>query len=284
MKDEKTAKNAENKNTPESAQEQPKAEKVTSVSFIKDSLNQVAAVKKDFNETQLAFVKGVVNPDLKDTELFIFLEFSSRLQLNPLIGEIIPVVYNKNNPDRRVNYIITRNGKRVVATRTGELDGIKTEAIYIKDVEHFREDLPEEKRVYTQRERVEAWAGGELWGAECTVVRNGNEFKVTVPRSEYDTKANVWKSKPETMIKKVAESQALSAAFPEILGITYDEVENDSIDYKPLPQDADNDRVAEEAQLETIKSLGGEVEEGMTYNQAVVKIDELANSKKGNKK
>jgi hypothetical protein len=44
-------------------------------------------------------------------------------------------------------------------------------------------------------------------------------------RSEFDKKKNNWASMPETMIKKVAESQALRFAFPDIFAGTYHESE-----------------------------------------------------------
>jgi len=43
--------------------------------------------------------------------------------------------------------------------------------------------------------------------------------------SEYSTGRSVWKDKPATMIRKVAESQCLRACFQDLLGGSYDEAE-----------------------------------------------------------
>lgn len=184
--------------------------------YIVAKIEEVAALKKTYSPEQVKFVKNLINPDLTDNELFLFMNFAGSIQLNPMNGEIIPVVYSGKG-GRKVNTITTRNGKRVIATRTGELDSVLTTPIYIKEVKSPDGAI--------DVKRVKPWEGGKLWGAESTVVRKGREFNITVPMSEYNTGFNVWASKPETMIKKVAESQALTAAFPEILGGIYDESE-----------------------------------------------------------
>jgi hypothetical protein len=53
-------------------------------------------------------------------------------------------------------------------------------------------------------------------------------FTVEVSRSEYDTGKGNWQKMPETMIKKVAESQCLRRAF-DISGL-YDQSEYDPAD------------------------------------------------------
>lgn len=194
----------------------------TQNNFIVAKVKEVATLKKEYKPEQVTFIKNLVNPDLSDNELFMFMNFANNLQLNPFTGEIIAIAYGQGR-DRRVNTITTRNGKRVIATRTGELDNIITEPIYIKQAQLFQDGKKLEGQF--ENKRVKPWEGGTLWGAKSTVVRKGKEFTVTVPFKEYNTGKNVWINKPETMIKKVAESQALSLAFPEILGGVYDEVE-----------------------------------------------------------
>jgi len=201
--------------------------------FIVEKMHEVKTLSLSMDEAQKKFVKDLINPDLTDTELVMFLQFSNNLKLNPFTKEIIAVVYGSGEY-RKVNTIITRDGKRVVATRTGELEGIESEPIYIKETV-TKEMIPVEARVDSKPEsmwlerkeikKVQAWEGGRLWGATATVIRNDHNFSVTIPFSEYNSGKNVWATKPETMIKKVAESQALSKAFPEILGGVYDDSE-----------------------------------------------------------
>jgi phage recombination protein Bet len=230
---------------------------VPAAGFLREELNSISVIKKEYTEEQWKFVKSIVNKDLTDTELLVFVSFASKLQLNPLLREIIAVVYNKNDPAKRqVNYIVPRDGKRIVANRSGGLESVTKEAIYVKE-----------------GQKVEPWAGGTLWGAEATARRNGVDFRVVVPLSEYDTHDNVWKYKPETMIKKVAESQALTAAFPELLGGVYDDSEQTSIDAaEPKELTVPNaEDPATEKQLEALVEQGytpAELE-GTTRAQAV---------------
>ena len=192
--------------------------------FIIEKVKEVSLLKKQYDADQIKFVKNLINPDLTDNELFLFMNFASAIQLNPMNGEIIPIVYGKGTNDRKVNTITTRNGKRVIASRTGQLDSILTDPIYVRE-KSFSDSSSGKTVEGKEMVRCEPWEGGVLWGAESTVTRKGKEFTATVPFKEYNTGRNVWSNKPETMIKKVAESQALSMAFPEILGGIYDEVE-----------------------------------------------------------
>lgn len=196
------------------------------VSFIKEQISSAISLKGEYNAEQMKFVKNMVNPDLTDTELYLFLFYANQTKLNPFNKEIIAVVYGKSDPaNRRVSTIITRDGKRVVASRTGELENVVTEAIYVKET-------PEGLA------KCSFWEGGKLVGAISTVTRKGVSYRAEAPLAEYDSNKSVWASKKSTMIKKVAESQALSMAFPEILGGAYDEAE------MPAPSPANEERSA----------------------------------------
>lgn len=218
---------------------------LTETSFIKDKLTELSKMKKELgtNEKQVTFVRNMINPDLTDVELMVFLTFSNKLQLNPFLQEIIPIVYK--GKERRVSYIITRTGKRVVAGRTGQLQGITTETTYTAG-----------------GEQVPAYAeGARLFSAKATVVRNGINFTAEVLNSEYNTGYNVWKTKPDTMLRKVAESQALSSAFPEILGSTYDEAEAESMTngHNKVIEVPDDKEPATQEQRDTLKEMGIDV-------------------------
>lgn len=238
-------------------------ELIPQVKFLKEELNNIALVKKAYTDEQWKFVKSVVNKDLTDTELLVFISFASKLQLNPLLKEIIPIVYHKDDPTKRtVNYIVPRDGKRIVASRSGGIESVTKEAIYVR------------KDEAGNAHRVEPWEGGELWGATATVRRNGVDYTVTVPLSEYDTHDNVWKYKPETMIKKVAESQALSASCPELLGGVYDDSEFSSMTNGNGNKEItvpNGDEPATSAQLEALAEQGYEFNEGeiLTKSDAV---------------
>ena len=264
--------------------------KSNTVKNITDQMKELVEVKDSFKAEQVTFMKNLINSDLTDTELYMFLVVASKAGLNPFNREIIAVVYNKNTPsERKVNYIVTRDGKRSVASRRGGVTSVVTEAIYTKS---FRVSTGEKNEkgedIYTDTNgMVKPWEGGKLWGAKSMVVRNGVSYEAIVPLSEYDTNKNVWATKPETMIKKVAESQALSQAVPELLGL-YDETEMSAGSTQPaqeVPQLTDGADVLDkdDAMLVTLKVLGADVSRPWTKQEAMETIAKL-NAEKGSRK
>ena len=184
--------------------EKPTAEAQTAdtLSFIKSEMVKVKSLSLQLDEKQKPFIRGLVNKDLNDTELLMFLSFANKLQLNPFTKEVIAIVYYKNDPNKRsVSTVVTRDGKRTVAQRTGELDGISSEAIYTKEVETPIYEIDLEKgttkdkpfKVVKETKKVEFWQGGTLVGATAIVTRKGKQFSVTVPFKEYTTNANLLK-------------------------------------------------------------------------------------------
>ena len=106
------------------------------VKTITSQMKELVEVKESFKAEQLVFIKNLINSDLTDNELYMFLVIASKAGLNPFNREIIAVVYNKGTADRKVNYIVTRDGKRAVATRRGGMESVTTEAIYTKQVKN----------------------------------------------------------------------------------------------------------------------------------------------------
>lgn len=263
----------------------------SNLSFVREQSEQFSILKKEFTKEQLAFVKGLVNTDLTDTELYLFLALANKAKLNPFTKEIIAVVYGKDNPKyRKVNFIVTRDGKRNKAFETGEVDSVTSEAIYVKEVEAplLELKLEEEEagvkstgKIIKRTERVQAWEGGTLWGATATVTRKGKKYTVTVPLDEYDQKMNVWATKKSTMIKKVAESQAWSLSFPDVLGGLYDEAELPAIEAEVVNKDSGLPATPD--QIATIKSLGGEVADGLTQEAAKEEMKQLMRKRKTTK-
>lgn len=251
------------------------------VATITAQMKELVEVKDSFKEEQLKFIKGLVNPDLTNNELYMFLVIASKAGLNPFNKEIIAVVYNKDKPEeRRVNYIVTRDGKRAVAGRKGGLESVETKSIWVKDMTITVE---KDKQV-TETVEVQPWQGGKLWGAKSKVMRNGQVYESIVALSEYNTGKNVWATKPETMIKKVAESQALSQAVPELLGL-YDESErfDAGSTQKNTPQIEGGSEPADESQIETLRVMGADMERTYTKQEAADEVARLAAQPKGKK-
>lgn len=237
-------------------------ENKTDLSFVKAELVKVGDMGRELQTAeQIKFAKDLTNPDLTNPELFMFLAFANKLQLNPFTKEIVALVFNKDKPaERRVNFIVTKDGKLVVARRTSADTKMDVEAIYIAQRKNENQE--------TVTNKVAEWEGGILWGAKATVIRDGREYKVTVPLTEYDTGRNAWVGKKSTMIKKVALSQALTMAFPEILGGIYDDSEM-ALDKDSVPSIVGGDEPATPQQLETLEKMGKEIPEGITKQEAL---------------
>ena len=133
-------------------------------------------------------IKEAYGKDLTKNEFTMFMEMGKALQLNPFNRQIWAVKYGYGP----AQIFVSRDGFLSIAHKSGQFNGMETTFVEPKDATKI-EDLT----------------------ATCTVYRKDMEHAivVTVRMGEYNTKMSVWKSKPRTMLQKVAESQALRRAF-----------------------------------------------------------------------
>ena len=143
-----------------------------------------------WTEEDKKLIKETVAKGTTESEFKLFLYTASKYGLDPLVKQIWCVKYG-NQP---AAIFTGRDGFLRIAHRSGQFDGMET--VSLKD----------EK--------------GNLIGARCTVWRKDmtHPFVVEVSLSEYNTHKGNWLKMPETMIKKVAESQCLRKAF-DVSGI-----------------------------------------------------------------
>lgn len=252
------------------------------VSSIKASFDELARVREEFTEDQKNYIMETIAPGLNKNETLLFLMKASALRLNPLMGEIFAYV-SEVRGQRQLVIIAGRDGKRSTASKVGGLEWIKTEAIYVKKVKTTTNKTSEDGTVLTSEQettiQVQPW-DGTLWGATCSVKRSSiaEPFTVTVPLKEYNRNNSQWINKPETMIKKVAESQALSAAYPELLTGVYDESErwdNETAPASTAPQIENGGEKANPQMLKTIEVLGGDAKKEYTKQEAINEITRL---------
>jgi phage recombination protein Bet len=156
-------------------------------------------VEKEQNLSQddIELVKKTVAAGASESEFKLFLYIAQRYNLDPLVKQIWLIKYG-NSP---AAIFTSRDGFLSIGHRSGQFDGMETQAV--------RDDT------------------NKVIGAVCRVWRKdmSHPFTVEVSRSEYDTGKGNWQKMPETMIKKVAESQCLRRAF-DISGL-YDPSEYD---------------------------------------------------------
>lgn len=169
------------------------------------------------DEKKLIEIKDLLAPKLTANEFALLVNMGKATGLNPFLREIWAVKYDDKSP---AQVFIGRDGYRKVAQSNPDYDYHVVDSVYEKD--SFSRESDEVKHAYSLNDR------GALVGAYCTVKRK-NASKpcfVFVKLNEYSTGKALWATKPETMIKKVAEAQGLRMAFQSLFAGTYDESEN----------------------------------------------------------
>jgi len=204
------------------------------------------------DKEKLAEIRKLFAPKLSDSEFQFFVGLGKAAQLNPFTREIWSVKYQDSAP---AQVFIGRDGYRKASQRDKDYDFHQVDAVYSNDEFQFdvREGYPIHK--YNMKDR------GELIGAYCIAKRKGSNRPTYtwVKLSEYSTGKSLWNpntGKPETMIKKVAESQGLRATFQDLLGGTYAEEE--------VPQRMAQAPATKESLMDKIKQAKGVVVEAET--------------------
>lgn len=177
-------------------------------------MNDLCVVWSD--EKSLTEIKKLFAPKLSATEFGIFTGLGKSLELNPFLKEVWAVKYKEDAP---AQIFVGRDGYRKNAQKNPEYDYHQVDAVYANDEFSVTDGLVKHNYKLVNR--------GDLVGAYCCVKRRSasRPVYVFVTVAEYNTKQNVWNQKPATMIKKVAEAQALRMAFQELFLGTYDESE-----------------------------------------------------------
>lgn len=137
-----------------------------------------------YTDKQIQLIHDMYAKDTTKEEFELFLYTASKYQLDPLLKHIWCVKF-KNQP---AQIYAGRDGLNDVAHRSGQYDGMKSGT------------------KYDDKGKLQGWS--EVYRKDMT-----HPFSVEVDFEEYNTGQALWKSKPKTMIAKVAESQALKKAF-----------------------------------------------------------------------
>lgn len=179
------------------------------------------------DKAKLAEIRKMVSPncDLTELEFSFLIQLGKATQLNPFMKEIWVVKYRKRNRDTGkfeelpAQIFIGRDGYRKAAQRQADYEYHQVNAVYTKDQFNIINDEIHHAYGFGNR--------GELMGAYCIVKRKkaSRPTYVMVSMDEYNLRQSLWEAKPETMIKKVAEAQALRQAFQEVLSGTYSDAE-----------------------------------------------------------
>lgn len=190
-----------------------------------NEIQQVAAAQPtNVVDRMVATVKGMDGKDVKITKKILmdtichgmrisdgdmaqFLTLCQVNQLNPFMREAYLVKYG----DSPSQMIVSKDAFMKRADRCPDFEGIES-GIIVVNADGVVQNL-----VGTFFPK-----GLQLVGGWCDVYRKGRRpFRQTVSLEEYHKGQSTWKQMPATMIRKVAEVQALREAFPNNLSGMY---------------------------------------------------------------
>jgi RecT family len=156
---------------------------------------RVSGLSPDLVEVLAKTVCSKLSPD----QLLLYLAICGQKRVDPFTQ-----AYAFPNSDGGLAFGLRIDGMRALAMRTGEYESRKIETLWSN---------PD--------------GTGTMIGARATVRRKGMTEPVVEEAwmAEYDRGGMGWKQFPETMIRKVAESKALRAAFPDALSGVYEPAE-----------------------------------------------------------
>ena len=180
-------------------------------------------VKLDANTVKNTLTRG--NGKVTDQEVAMFLRTCQAKQLDPLEnGEVYLIKYDDKAP---AQFVVGCHAYIRRADHFPEYRGYKSGITVLRKSQNGEMSV-----VQKEGSCVYKALGEELIGGWCRVRRerspgNIEETFVEVSLEEYSSGQSNWRSKPATMIQKVAKSQAFRAAFPnEYEGIyTVDEMQ-----------------------------------------------------------
>lgn len=156
------------------------------------------------------------NADAEPKDVVRFMATCRARGLNPLAGDCYMTVYrNRQTGQKSVSTVVSKDYFVRTAASQESFDGLDSGVVVYKP----RTGEMEERVGTIVGKNSEQLVGG--WAAVYDK-RRSHPTKVTVALSEYDTGKSLWKSKPATMIRKVALVQALRETYPAQFGGVYD--------------------------------------------------------------
>jgi phage recombination protein Bet len=147
------------------------------------------------------------NGQVTDQDLTQFISICKYNQLNPFLNEAFLIKYG----DKPASMIVSKEALMKRAETHEGYRGIQAGIIVMRDGQPV------------ELEGSFFLANDILAGGWAKVYRKDRDYPYVskVKLSEYDKKQSIWTEKPSTMIRKVAEVQALREAFPTQLGALY---------------------------------------------------------------
>ena len=174
-------------------------------------MNEIMIVNADkiakftgYSSEEVAIIKQTVAKGTTDAELAYFLSVAKSAGLNPFNKEVWCYKDNKNN----LLVFAGRDGFLSKAQSNPAFNGIRSSEVKEKDT--FSLDIANNKIDH----KFGVGERGKTIGAYAIVFRKDGEPTIEwADFATYNKGYNTWKTNPDEMIKKVAESHSLKKAF-----------------------------------------------------------------------
>lgn len=177
----------------------------------------------DLTSKQIALVKQTIAKDCNDEEFNLYMEVAKAKRLDPFLKQIIPMVFSKNNAEKRnMTIIISRDGQRVIAQRCGDYRPASKPPTYefdpsLKGPLNPHGIVSATVYLWKQDPKSSEWyevAGQSFWDEFAPIkdewAKNDNGKSFKTGKQTLDDSGN-WARMPRLMIAKCAEMQALRA-------------------------------------------------------------------------
>jgi phage recombination protein Bet len=167
--------------------------------------DKLATAIKTYSSEEIAVIRSTVAKGASDLELAYFLNVAKMNELNPFNKEIWCYKDNKQN----VIIFAGRDGFLAKAQKSARWNGITSGMVRENDA--FDCDFATGKISHKKNFKD----GGKILGAYAICKPKGTELP-TIEWADFDTYNkgyNVWKTHPEAMIKKIAETNVLKKAY-----------------------------------------------------------------------
>src|SRR5690554_2198816 len=149
-------------------------------------LTMTAITKFDLSPRQIALVKTTVAKDCNHDEFDLFSEVARAKGLDPFLGQIIPMIFSKDDPKKRkMTIIISRDGQRVIAQRCGDYRPASKPPTYefdesLKGLTNPKGIVSATVYLWKQDPKTAAWyevAGQVDWDEFAPVKKSADDFE-----------------------------------------------------------------------------------------------------------
>ncbi len=238
------------------------------------------AIATTHTSRQIALIKNTVAKDCNDEEFNLYFEVARGKGLDPFLGQIIPMIFSKNDAKKRkMTIIISRDGQRVIAQRCGDYRPASKPATYefdpaLKGPTNPQGIVSATVYLWKQDPKSADWyevAGQAFWEEFAPLSYPSNTYLYEEtgetwpdgnPKKTKTLKADAkqvlddsgnWFRMPKLMIAKCAEMQALRAGWPAQFAGLYDESEMDKAKIADLTA---SEIVLHEREEQRLKAIG----------------------------